>query len=99
MNRLDSLRTQVRNYPSCRQPNRSYQGSLSPVSVFTSSPVGGSAAPCTQLYANSTAPTVLTKDGLTRTIDRLVHGARKAWNGIQNAATSSWNWGKQKVSQ
>jgi hypothetical protein len=97
MNRLNSLRTQVQNHPRCRQPSRSYQDSLSLVGFFTSGSVGCGAAPCTQLYANSTAPAILTKDWRNKVIDKLVQSARGAWSGTKNATLKGWNWGKKEV--
>jgi len=85
MNRLNSLRTQVQNHPRCRQPSRSYQDSLSPVGFFTSGSVGSGAAPCTQLYANSTAPAILTKDRMTRIIEIIIEIARSRFRSTTKA--------------
>jgi muramidase (phage lysozyme) len=85
MNRLNSLRTQVQNHPRCRQPSRSYQDSLSPVGFFTSGSVGCGAAPCTQLYANSTAPAILTKDRMTRIIEIIIEIARSRFRSTTKA--------------
>jgi hypothetical protein len=66
---------------------------FSPVGFFTSGSVGSGAAPCTQLYANSTARTILTKDWQNKVIDKLVQSARGVWSGTKNATLKGWNWG------
>ena len=70
---------------------------LSRVGFFTSGSVGCGAAPCTQLYANSTARTILTKDWQNKVIDKSVQSARKGWSGKKNAALKRWNWVKKEV--